>query len=346
MCCLLIIEVVVRTFNADEHKRASAWLESKPSAFRNEPNFASILKTLDGTCKWPPLIHRDGVSFYNDNFSCGDITYFSGKRVTLPIVSEWKKTIHVLGGSTVFGTGSTDSLTIPSIIQKTLLSDRVRVLNYGVSSYVTKQQNNTLTAFKNDIKQGDVVIYYDGGNDFWNGVMLGNFGGSMVGYNQNHKYQLNLFLVRSWLSQNSETYQLLSDLKHGRKKTKKGVCSVQPQIAMKRVDKAAIHYSNEINRARMISEKLGAKFFHFYQPTLFDSVSLTNYETEVLSKNPCWYLAQSLKEKFDKHFLDMSEYSIDLSDILVGKDLFFDYIHVSSEANQLVVEAIVKGISD
>jgi len=345
ICCLLIIEIIVRMIYFDENKSEYEWLESKPIAFLNEANFATILKSLNGSCTWPTLISKNDISFYNSDFSCGGVTYFSGKRVTLPIIKEWKKTIHVFGGSSLFGTGSTDSRTIPSIIQKAILSEGVRVLNYGVPSYVASQQNKSLVASYKAIEKGDIVIYYDGGNDFWNGVMLGNFHDSITGYNQSHKYQLYLFIVRNWLSQNSRTYLLMSDIKHGRKKTN-FECTVQPQVASKRTHQAAIYYSNEISKAKIISEKNGAKFFHFYQPTLFDSSSLTYYENEVLAKNPCWYLAHSLKGEFDKLFLNTSKFSIDLSNILAGKDLFFDYIHVSSEANQIIGEAVMKTIND
>ena len=52
------------------------------------------------------------------------------------------------------------------------------------------------------------------------------------------------------------------------------------------------------------------------------------------------------KEKFDNVFLEASRHSIDLSNILAGKDLFFDYIHTSSEANQLVSEAMIEYIKE
>ena len=346
LSCAAVIEFGLRTFyyNGNEDNYAG-WNESKPKAFRNEANFSDILKSLDGTCQFPAMAHRNGTSIFTSDFSCGGVTYMNHKRLTLPIVSEWNKTIHIFGGSTVMGVGSVDAFTIPSIIQMELLNDQIRVLNYGVSSFVVRQQNDALKAFKGDIRKDDVVIYYDGGNDFWNGVMLGNFDGDMVGYNQKNKYQLYIFILRNWLSKNSKTYRLLSDLKHNRKE-QPDVCSVDSKIAAQRISQAANHFSNKINEAREISETLGAEFFHFYQPTLFDSNVLTPYEEKIVSQNPCFSVAMPFKKVFNNIFLDVAKNSVDLSNILAGEDLFFDYIHVSSQANKLVSEIIVENIKE
>ena len=346
LSCLAIIEFGLRAFYYNDNKDSyGGWNESRPNAFRNEANFSEILKSLDGTCKYPALVHSNGTSFFASDFSCGGVTYINNKRLTLPIVSEWKKTIHIFGGSTLMGVGSVDAFTIPSIIQMEFINDQIRVLNYGVSSFVARQQNDTLKALKGDIRKGDIVIYYDGGNDFWNGVMLGNFDGDMAGYNQKHKYQLGIFILRNWLSKNSNIYRLLSELKHNRKKNP-DVCSVDTKIAAQRISKAANHFSNKINVAREISELSGAEFFHFYQPTLFDSNILTSYEEKLVSKNPCFSMAMPFKKVFDSIFLDVAKNSVDLSNILAGKDLFFDYIHVSFEANKLVSKIIVETIRE
>jgi len=346
LCCLLLIEVFFRNINQDiNDQNLKEWMESKPKAFRNDPNFTNILKTLDGTCKWPPFIHANGSSFYSNDFECGKITYKNGKRVTIPIPDEWKKTIHIFGGSTLFGTGSVDAFTIPSIIQKNILNKDIRVLNYGISTYVVRQQNNALNFFKKDIQKDDIVIYYDGGNDFWNGVMLGNFDGDMIGFNQKNKSQLFQFIIRSWLSQNSETYQYLSDLKHGRSR-KSYECDVNVEVASGRVAESAMHYSKKVNEAKAIVNNLGAKFYHFYQPTLFDSHAPTSYEKEVLLHNPCWAKAMLFRKDYNNIFFEVSKNSFDLTNILLGKDLFFDYIHVSAKGNVLISEAILNEIQD
>ena len=50
LCCLLLIEVFFRNINQDiNDQNLKEWMESKPKAFRNDPNFTNILKTLDGT---------------------------------------------------------------------------------------------------------------------------------------------------------------------------------------------------------------------------------------------------------------------------------------------------------
>jgi lysophospholipase L1-like esterase len=339
---LIFIELSVRYFY-DNDNSADEWYKSIPKAFWGEENYSLVIKALDGTCKWPPMLHSNNVTTYSKNFSCGGVTYVNKKRLTLPVIKEWEKTIHVFGGSTTLGTGAVDKDTIPSLIQKNVINSQTRVLNYGFPSYVSNQQNSLLVSSKSDIKKDDIVIYYDGGNDFWNSVMLGNYNGSMIGYNQTNKYQVYIFTLRVWLSQNSSTYQLLSNIKHGRNK-KSNQCSTDYQTGLMRINKAANLYSYEVSKAKSIVENLGASFYHFYQPTLFDSVILSTYEKKIFSQNPCWVIAGALKNDFDNELLDISKDSIDLSNVLVGTDLFFDYIHTSSEGNKIISKAIVSNI--
>jgi len=341
---LAILEFSTRAFNyINNYDTEDDWFETKPKAFRNEANYSEIKKSLDGTCKYPALQHRKGTTTHIADFSCGGITYIKDKRLTLPILKEWNKTIHIFGGSTVMGVGSDDAFTIPSIIQREFANDQLRVLNYGVSSFIVKQQNEALKAYKGDIKKGDMVIYYDGGNDFWNGVMLDNLGGNMVGFNRKHKYQLGIFIIRNWLGKNSSFYRLLSDLKHNRKRNP-DICNVNSKTAAQRVSQSANHLSKQVNEAREISKVLGAEFLHFYQPTLFDIKTSSFYEKRILSRSPCFLIAKPFKKVFDDIFLNSAVQSIDLSNVLEGKDLFFDYIHVSSQGNKIISDFIIKNI--
>lgn len=341
-----VIEGGARVFyrsNLNTYNLAT-FMESKPKAFDSTDDFDIVLQSFDGTCSTPALLHSNGVSIYEADFSCGGMTYKNGKRITLPTVSKWDKTIHFFGGSTAWGTGSTDSHTIPSFLQSALADKGVRVLNYGVSSYVAAQQNATLLAHKDDIRKGDIVIYYDGGNDFWNGVMLGNFDGSMIGYNVENRYQVYLYIIKNWLSQNVMLYQIASDLRHEHNHSKQKQCSVDYKSASNRVEDAANHYKAKILQAEKISHSLGATFYHFYQPTLSDSVDLTPYEKTLLSHNPCWEIASRLKPLYDNAVLNNGGMDIDISNMLIGKDLFFDYVHVSSPANHMIAQRMLHDI--
>ena len=69
----------------------------------------------------------------------------------------------MFGESTLWSPGVTDSNTIPNM-QKELQLENFVVFNYGFSTVVAKQQANKLKNTK--LNRNDVVIFYDGFNDF------------------------------------------------------------------------------------------------------------------------------------------------------------------------------------
>ena len=341
---IALIEMVVSyTYKTPQVYSLKEWINSVPLAFTGDPDFNTIVKSFDG-CSSPAMLHIDGVTSYASDFSCGGVTYENGKRLTLPDVQQYSRTVHVFGGSTVWGTGAIDEKTIPSLLALNLNFNDVRFLNYGFASYISSQQNIMLNAFESDIKEGDFVIYYDGGNDFWNGVMLGNLDGSIIGYNVENSFDVYLYKIKNWLAQNLSTYQLLSDLKHGRGETNVSNCSVSEEHARSNISAAAIHYAEQISTARMFVKGKGATFVHFLQPTLFDVNELNDYEMEVISHDPCWSVARNIKEQYDDAFLSSSPNTIDLSEIFNNTNYFFDLIHVSAYGNQLAVKNIIEHI--
>jgi lysophospholipase L1-like esterase len=341
---LFIIEGCVRIFySGTEIFDFNKFIATRPGPFKNDPDFDII---FDKSCdkKTPPLITKDGEIFYPYDFSCGGTTYINKRRLTLPLVeNNFTKSIHVFGGSTVWGTGATDANTIPSLIQNEFLLKNYRVINYGMTSVVAQQETNILLKNISEIKKGDIVIFYDGGNDFWNSVMQGNIGGTIIGFNQKNKFQLFLFEIRNWLYRNSRTYVALSDIKNGRKKSRE--CLINFEEASKRVSTSAKFYANSINNARKLTEERGAYFLHFFQPTLFDTQKSTLYESELYNQNPCYSIAQKLKPEFNSIFLNISKSSVDLSSIFTNKDLLWDYIHTSSKGNKEAVNKILPHIN-
>jgi len=337
-----LVEVGVSLFyEKPESYSLESFIESRPEPFKDDGEFEQIVKNFNGKCKAPAMLHKDGLTTYASDFSCGGESYINGKRLTLPNNEDYKSTIHVFGGSTVWGTGATDQKTIPSLIASSLTDKKVRVLNYGISSFVASQQNNHLKAFLSDVLPGDTVVYYDGANDFWNGVMLGNAGGNIIGYNIENRFDVYIYIVKNWLSKNLKTYQLLSDIRRGRVGKPINTCAVNIETASQNVEEAALFYASAISEAKSISESKGASFYHFLQPTLLDVDVLSEYEEMVILQDPCWPIARELKESYDKIFLNYSTISIDLSERFNNKNVFFDNVHVSSKGNKLIASDIL-----
>ena len=71
-------------------------------------------------------------------------------------------TIHLFGGSTMWGFGVSDKNTIPSLISTQF---KVRTINYGEQAYNSRQALNLFIDNIKKFKKGDIVVFYDGVND-------------------------------------------------------------------------------------------------------------------------------------------------------------------------------------
>ena len=127
--------------------------------------------------------------------------------------SSAKKRILVFGGSTVWGTGSADEFTIPSYLQQlvNVQSDDYIVHNYGFASVTTKQQVDRLMTL--EVLDGDIVVFYAGGNDQWQSVINGDPAGTIIGYNDRNKLRIVINKLKAFLNVNSRTYRLLDTSK-------------------------------------------------------------------------------------------------------------------------------------
>ncbi|PKK90100.1 MAG: hypothetical protein CVV64_11315 [Candidatus Wallbacteria bacterium HGW-Wallbacteria-1] len=74
--------------------------------------------------------------------------------------------VAILGGSTVFGTGVTDSESWPALLQKKL-GDKYAVINYGVPGYSTVENIIQMALIVPEVKP-HIVIFYEGWNDIKN----------------------------------------------------------------------------------------------------------------------------------------------------------------------------------
>src|SRR5579884_564352 len=93
----------------------------------------------------------------------------TGLRRTVKQPHLHAKKVFVMGGSTVWGTGAPDAMTIPSFLQAALGPD-YDVYNFGGTGYVTTQELNQLLKALSNGDVPDYVIFYDGNNDGYAGT--------------------------------------------------------------------------------------------------------------------------------------------------------------------------------
>ena len=102
--------------------------------------------------------------------NCRSIAIVNGWRVTTNQPVNPLHNIYIFGGSTAHNAEVPNEFTIASYLQRSInkINSRFKVNNRGFTTVTTNQQNEFL--YKTDIKKDDIVIYYDGSNNQWQGV--------------------------------------------------------------------------------------------------------------------------------------------------------------------------------
>ena len=329
------------------------------------------LKTL--ACPFQKIITKntDGssVRFENPNWSCAGVPPSAGfsvkdnKRVTTNQPQNFKRKVHVFGGSTIFGYGISDYFTIPSILQKEFNKNnyKTKVINHGFNTLVVSQQLQRL--LKIPIKKDDIVIFYDGANDVVQREIYQKPEGTIIGYNQNNKLGFFFSDFRNFLAQNSKFYALLG-------KTKR---SLRGEVSKKNVSKCTVNNSNGNNfkkkwstyydsliKAKNYTESNGGFFYHFLQPTLNFHLLKTSDYTYLKAIGETEHSSLCFLELVTNHY-DNLKYSYkgwsdkfngtSLSEIFLKSSFknpgyyFIDFVHVTPHGNKLVADFIFSKIN-
>ena len=315
----------------------------------------------DSSCKPPPIVTDSGnLSRYLEDFSCDGVSIQDGLRLTVDSPIKPSKTIHVFGGSTVFGTGSKDSETIPSYMQKVLNNNgfNIAVKNYGFMTLVASQQLAALKAA--NLRPGDIVLFYDGGNDAFNSFVYGSPQGTIIGYNRNNKLAFALVKARHYLQSNSALYRVLGALKadiSGKNSPSDAQCSDIPNDFSQ--DSYVNHYFSILADSKSYAKSKGVQFLHSFQPILGSSNGLSTDESsrvlELLSVDGIARCTQDnllgyyslLSEKYDKYLGNVN--GLNLSSVFAGSaspfaERYIDWIHMTPAANKKIAEKLIHHI--
>ncbi len=303
------------------------------------------------------------IKYANKDWACGGITVKDNKRVTIGQQYPFEKTVHVFGGSTVFGTGASDKYTIPSLLQSKLndLDNSFRVINHGFASLVAIQQLQKLS--KTNVNEGDIVIFYDGGNDVVQREIYNKPKGTIVGYNKENKVGFFLSNIRHFLGQNSKFYYYLAKLKlytqGNAKSQKKSICEANEFNKVEFEKKWLSYYQTLIEAKNMIEAK-NASFYHFLQPfldySLLEESDLNYLKAIGVKPNYDLCFVRLLSSSYQNLSFSYSDFSsqingTSLADALKNSSLdinpgyfFIDYIHITAKGNKIVAEAIFSKI--
>lgn len=335
---------------------------SRPLAFEGAEDFEDVRRGWAGETNCPAnRIVNDSTTgfpyFELPNVACdGPENIKDGLRVTTDQPGKAAHRVILFGGSTMWGTGSADRNTIPSVLQRQIreVSKNYIVYNYGFSTVTAFQQLAKLKTLS--INRGDIVIFYDGGNDQWQGVVNGNPKGSIIGYNEEKLARVVLNRVKFFLSTNSHFYRVLAWFKNKNGLTNAINCQTVSEAELYvRMENAFSVYKESIEEAREYVEASGGSFFHFLQPTLVSRRPYSEYERNLMASMPaeaaCGLdIIEKAGRYYSERYVEVKNAinATDLSQVLApqktGKEYFFDWIHVSSNANKDIATQMLVAI--
>lgn len=272
--------------------------------------------------------------------------------------------IFIFGGSTVFGTNVTDDETIPSHIAKLLNANGPahQITNFGASAYNSSQE---LTSLLIQLKQGnvpDMVIFYDGINDFYSRYLYTYTPTNRTMYEDIIRIKLG-DIWRYHAQRSNQSLLDISYLAEGLRALAPRIKTVDYTVTLIRSLKgepkndALIKFNNNeslsedvtrvyaenVTMVQNLSKIYGFKTLFIWQPSIATK-KLTGDETEVMNSKT--EPARLYKEITGKVNGLMLPDFYDASNIFSEEDspVYLDFAHVSPEANKAIAEHILPRI--
>ncbi len=325
--------------------------EKKPPAYSNSPYFNAdfIRESTHGErSKLDDNVRR------LINFEGEYINVIDGHRRTAFVPESAANTVYIYGASTIYSQEVPDEYTIPSIIQRKIneITTRYKVVNYGVASMNVEQQLYFLRETK--LKEGDIVIFFDGGCDILHNVYYAR------------KHGINKKSEPSSGTKDILESSILPILEKARLANfaalLKYIKTSSPPLNMRNTDeinaraiKAANSFANNIRLAHQYSSTAGADFYHFLQPSIFSLKHRTEHEQFLIDNflltPPGMELAyENSINEFVRQSSALNKIgiiSIDLRNILDNEreEVFLDFAHTTEGANKTIATAIFSTIN-
>lgn len=272
-------------------------------------------------------------------------------RVTTFTPDKYKNTVYLLGGSTTFCQEVPDALTIASQLQffmNRFQGGGFKIENFGTPGQMLFQQNQVLESLEKSIRPGDIVVFYDGGNDIHQSVYFNNPQGVAVLKEENFQRLDFLKKMTHFIPalEHLEIVKTLRVMQEAKPPTYLADTAKMNEIIARFVRNQRL----ELEKAKTLSESHGAKFYHFNQPYIFTKSKLTENE-RLFVENPRVTFAgtekgmrlgsearaallRSLKAEGFETF-DLRNAFDDLT-----SDIYLDWIHVNYLGNGKIAEKI------
>lgn len=272
--------------------------------------------------------------------------------------------IFMFGGSTLWGTGARDSMTIPAIMASELAKRGVaaEVTNFGESGYVSTQE---LIGFLLELQSDripDVVIFYDGVNDTFSAYQQGVAGMPQNEFNRVREFNLSgptsraklwFIALQNSLHELSTVRFLEGILRRVGLIDQKGSSARSPSVREQDYDALAqgviTRYKSNVKMVNSLARQYGFSAFFYWQPTIFQKKHLTKYESswrqdmqpmELFFLKTYELAQQSLAAaKADYFVRDLSQIFLDVRD-----PLFVDWCHLAELGNTLIAREMASDV--
>jgi lysophospholipase L1-like esterase len=257
--------------------------------------------------------------------------------------------VHLYGGSTMWGFGVMDTMTIAAYLQAELnaanLDRPVCIVNYGELAMVNTQEMIRLVK---QLQQGnvpDLVIFYDGVND-----VIATHQRSTPG---SHRLYGNFVLavnpegvshpLASWL-RNSYTVRFIRALLPTPEDEPEEATDDVQTVEIPLAEQAANAYLENYRIVNTLGADYGFDVLFFWQPMMIVSDKPLTEQEQVMAQAPPDNLAALFADTYAIIEAAAPDYAQlhDLSDIFddVEQMLFFDYNHVSYAGNERIAQAM------
>jgi hypothetical protein len=305
--------------------------------------------------------HFEPYYHWRRNGFIGEFINISPDGVRLTVKEDIRtdaKKIFMYGGSTLWGSGSPDGQTIPSILQS-LLGEDYDVYNFGETGYVSTQELNYLLYQLSIGDIPDVVIFYDGVNDAYAGayspaiprdphelrereeeirakIEQGWFTGRATELYDLSNYKRLVGYLRSILFTDTQAH------KKWDKQVKKSIKSNSILV----LDM----YEAHIRQVKALSREYGFEVLFFWQPGLFSLTRKTpSYEQSIIERaSPVWVESQQEVYRVAKDRLVNRENEgvFFLGNIFdeVDEPIYIDWCHIGPNGSEIVAREMFNHI--
>jgi hypothetical protein len=273
--------------------------------------------------------------------------------------------ILMFGGSTLWGTGARDSMTIPAILARELANKGItaEVTNFGESGYVNTQELVGLLLELQQDKIPDLVIFYDGVNDTFSAYQQG-----VAGIPQNEFNRVTEFALitppnrtKLWFMAFRNAFHSLSTVRFLEGLFRRSGVIGQRRamnisaVASSQVDYDALahdvvaKYKNNTKVINVLARQYGFKSFFYWQPTIFQKKHLTEYESlwrqDARPMESFFLRTYALvQESIATHETDPQVRDLSLIFLNVREPLYVDWCHLAELGNTLVAKKIASDV--